>query len=61
MNIRSITMGEALDTLAQQSRIIPTIIFRSSNSQGTTDSEAPIVTIELEELPDEDNPNEKLG
>ena len=36
MNIRSITMGQALETLAQQSRIVPTMIFRNPESAVTT-------------------------
>lgn len=32
MNLRSVTMGRAMETLAQQTRIVPTIMFRSSES-----------------------------
>ena len=32
MNLRSIDMGRALDTLTQESRIIPTIMFLGSES-----------------------------
>jgi len=50
LNIRSITMGQALETFAQQSRFIPTIIFRDAD----TVSYGREVVIELEELPRED-------
>ena len=36
MNIRSITMGQALETLAQQSRIVPTLIFPSRGSESVS-------------------------
>lgn len=36
MNIRSITMGQALETLAQQSRIVPTLIFRGRASESVS-------------------------
>lgn len=56
MNIRSLTMGEALDSLAQQSRVLPTIVFRNPQSVSHGMEEEPHV-IELEELGDQDEDN----
>lgn len=53
MNIRSITMGQALETLAQQSRVVPTMIFRNPEEE----EHFPDV-MELEELPREDDPED---
>ena len=52
MNIRSITMGEALETLAQQSLIVPSILFRRSESVNNEMGEESFrESVELVELP----------
>lgn len=57
MNLRSVTMGRAMETLAQQTRIVPTIMFRSSESvsYGMEELEEPPPDVmELEVLPQGD-------
>ena len=66
MNIQSITMGEALETLAQQGRIIPTIMFQVRDPEsfsvgyGTEEESFPDVTrSEDSELPQQDELEEE--
>ena len=59
MNIRSITMEQALETLAQQSRLVPTLLFRDRESNEMSDEPFPDAT-EHEELNDEDNHDQLL-
>jgi hypothetical protein len=49
-------MGQALETLAQQSRVVPTIIFRNpeSFSYRMGEEHFPNASMELEELPRQD-------
>lgn len=67
MNIRSIAMRQALDTLAQQSQITPTTLFRVPGSVSLGAGEEPfrVAIEELEELPlhdvDEDNHDLELN
>ena len=52
MNIRAVAMGRALETLAQQSRIISPTIFRGHASGTGEEPSCRVVIEELEEVPD---------
>jgi hypothetical protein len=57
MNIRAVVMGRAMETLAQQSRIIPPTIFRGHASVNCRTGEEPscrVVIEELEQVPHHD-------
>ena len=53
-------MGKALETLAQQSRIVPTIIFRDPETVTYGREQHIPVVMELGELPREDEDEDKL-
>lgn len=57
MNVRSITMGKALESLAQQSRIVPTMLFRVPQNVGHGMEDAFQDGMELEELPQQNEDN----
>lgn len=57
MNIRSITMGGALETLAQQSRFIPVMMFRDPHIV-SYDTEVEPDVVELDDLPHHDEDDE---
>lgn len=58
MNIRAITMGRAMDVLAQQSRVVPSILFRVPESDGQETRNEPFDDgTESEESRDDDEDN----
>ena len=50
MNIRAITMNRAISTLAEQSRVVPSLIFRSSEGASHRSGETEITEERHEDM-----------